>query len=68
MTNDTLNKLRLVIGANAYYQLVEERARAINPEAWEEAFDQAEQELLEEAMQELLVEQARAHCESCFSH
>ena len=34
MKTDTLSVLKDIVGADAYYSLVEERARALNPEAW----------------------------------
>jgi hypothetical protein len=91
MTNktDTLSRLREVMGADTFTELLVERARALDPEAWEaqadleergelndpdldeavnDTFQQAEEQLLEQVLQETLVEQARNHCEDCFTN
>jgi hypothetical protein len=35
MKTDTLSLLKEAVGTDTYYSLLEERARGLNPEAWE---------------------------------
>lgn len=65
MKTDTLSLLKDAVGTDAYYSLLEERARALNPEAWEAQaratdpdpdLDAAVEETFQEA-EELLLEQ-----------